>query len=128
MPNCNSCSTARAGETLVFACSGAADVGAVADLAARRLSQNGDGQMFCLAGVGGGVEPIVNRTRAAAAILAIDGCPVNCVKKTLEKAGVATNVRHLQLADLGLDKGKSPAGPENIARVVAAAQDILNQP
>lgn len=127
MSKCNSCSTGHTGESLVFACSGAADVGAIADLAARQLSQNGDGQMFCLAGIGGGVQPIIDRTLAAAAILAIDGCPVNCARKTLEASGLSAKLRHLQVADLGLPKGKSPASPENVARVVAAAQAILAQ-
>ncbi|MHC5119049.1 MAG: putative zinc-binding protein, partial [Planctomycetota bacterium] len=49
MENKNVCS---GGDTLVFACSGAADVGAVADQAARKMTQEGYGQMFCLAGIG----------------------------------------------------------------------------
>lgn len=127
MSNCNSCSTSSPGEILIFACSGAADVGAVADQAARQLSQNGDGQMFCLAGVGGKVDPIVQRTQAAAVVLAIDGCPVNCVLKTLEAAGIS-GARHLRLADLDLVKGKTPPNAENVAKAVAAAKAILVQP
>ncbi len=52
------------GDTLIFACSGAADVGAVADRAAREMTKRGIGQMFCLAGIGGGVEPILQKTEA----------------------------------------------------------------
>ena len=50
---------------LVFACSGAADVGAVADQAARQLAKAGEGKMFCTVGLGGKVEPILETTRAA---------------------------------------------------------------
>ncbi|MBF0245437.1 MAG: zinc-binding protein, partial [Planctomycetes bacterium] len=53
------CSTAP---TLIFACSGAADVGAVTDLAARRLTKEGAGKMFCLAGIGGKVEGFLANT------------------------------------------------------------------
>lgn len=37
---------------LIFACSGAADVGAIADQAARKLTREKVGSMFCLAGIG----------------------------------------------------------------------------
>ncbi|MHC5156861.1 MAG: putative zinc-binding protein [Planctomycetota bacterium] len=116
MENKNVCS---GGDTLVFACSGAADVGAVADQAARKMTQEGYGQMFCLAGIGGGVEPILKKTAAAQKILAIDGCPLNCAKHCLEQAGFG-QFEHLQIADLGLEKGKSPATNENISKVVEA--------
>ena len=72
---------------LIFACSGAADVGRVADLAARKLNADGAGKMFCTAGIGGRVSGIMKTTEAAAKILAIDGCPLDCVRKSLEEAG-----------------------------------------
>ncbi len=53
-------------------------------------------------------------------ILAIDGCPLDCAKLSLEEAGV-TEFKHLKVTDLGLEKGKSPATDENIAIVVQAA-------
>ena len=115
----------RGGPTLIFACSGAADVGEISDRAARELSKNGAGAMFCLAGVGGRVEPIMKKTGSASKILAIDGCPLNCVKGTLKQAGFNEFI-HLQITDLGLEKGKSPANEENIARVTAGATEMLS--
>jgi len=104
---------------LIFACSGAADVGAVADQAARKLTKDGAGKMFCLAGIGGRVPGILTTTQSAARILVIDGCPMNCVKSTLELAGFKT-YEHLQLADLGMEKGKTPPTPEAVAKVATA--------
>ena len=104
---------------LIFACSGAADVGAVADQTARKLTKDGAGKMFCLAGIGGRVPGILATTQSAARILAIDGCPLNCVKNGLEQAGFK-QYEHLQLLDLGMEKGKTPPTPENIAKVAAA--------
>jgi uncharacterized metal-binding protein len=104
---------------LIFACSGAADVGAIADQAARKLTKDGVGKMFCLAGIGGRVSGIMATTESAARILAIDGCPLNCVKNSLEQAGFK-KYEHLQLADLGLEKGKSPPTPETITKAAAA--------
>lgn len=109
---------------LIFACSGAADVGQIADLAARRLMQQGGGRMYCLAGMGGRVPAILETTRTATAILAIDGCPQECARKTLEQAGF-TNFRHLQLEDLGLTKGNHPATAERVEIVVRRAAELL---
>ncbi|MFW5893743.1 MAG: putative zinc-binding protein [Verrucomicrobiota bacterium] len=109
--------------TLIFACSGAADVGAVADQAARKMTMDGAGSMFCLAGVGGRVSGIMKTTEAAKGVLAIDGCPLNCVKNCLEQAGF-TEYSHLQLADLGMEKGKTPLSEENIARAAAKGAEL----
>ncbi|MGI6417705.1 MAG: putative zinc-binding protein [Thermoguttaceae bacterium] len=109
---------------LIFACSGAADVGHIADLAARKLTKEGVGKMYCLAGIGERVSGIMETTRAASKILAIDGCPLNCAKLTLEQAGFS-NFQHLQLADLGLAKGQTPASDEAITRVASAGAGKL---
>lgn len=119
----NSCSCSG-GPTLIFACSGAADVGAVADQAARKLSADQKGKMFCLAGIGARVPGILKTTEAAARILAIDGCPLNCVKGTLEQAGFQKFL-HLQMADLGMEKGKTPPSPQAAGKVVDQACAML---
>jgi uncharacterized metal-binding protein len=119
----NSCSCSG-GPRLIFACSGAADVGEIADKAARRLTKEGVGQMFCTVGIGGRVSGIVKSTEAASKIVAIDGCPLNCVKNTLEKAGF-NEFEHIQLADLGLEKCSSPVTEENIAKVVAKGKEMM---
>ena len=109
---------------LIFACSGAADVGAVADQAARKLTRDGAGKMFCMAGIGGRVPGILKSTEAAQAFLAIDGCALNCTKLSLENAGF-TNFKHLQVADLGMAKGQTPPTEANIAKVCAAGAEKL---
>jgi uncharacterized metal-binding protein len=122
--NCNcKCSAAP---KLIFACSGAADVGAVADQAARKLTRNGVGKMFCLAGVGGRVSGILKTTEAAQAILAIDGCPLNCTKKCLEEAGF-TDFKHLQLADVGMNKGGTDVNDENVGKAAARGAALLQE-
>lgn len=109
---------------LVFACSGAADVGAVADRTARKLSKDGAGKMFCTVGVGGRVSGIMKTTEAADKILAIDGCPLNCVKNCLEQAGF-DSFEHLQLADLGLEKGKTEVSDDVITKAAEAGAKLL---
>ncbi len=108
-----------AAPTLIFACSGAADVGAIADSAARKLTAVGAGKMYCLAGIGGRVAGILKTTEEAEKILAIDGCPLDCTKLSLEEARF-TEFEHIKVTDLGLEKGKSPATDENVATVAQA--------
>jgi len=68
------CTCSSAGPKIIFACSGCADVGELADQAARKLARDGAGQMFCLSGIGGRVSAIRKATEAAHSIVAIDGC------------------------------------------------------
>jgi uncharacterized metal-binding protein len=116
--------TGSAGTKLIFSCSGAADVGGLADLAARTLNREGAGKMFCLAGIGGRVSGILKTTETASSILAIDGCPLDCAKKSLEEAGF-TAFNHLRLADMGMEKGKTAISAETIAQVVDKAKSLL---
>lgn len=112
------------GQALIFSCSGAADVGAISDLAARKLTSQGAGKMYCLAGIGGRVQGIMKATKKASQILAIDGCPLDCVKLCLVQAGFL-KFDHMRVTELGLKKGESPASGENIAAVIGAAREKL---
>lgn len=117
-----SCSS---GPKLIFSCSGAADVGELADRASRALTQKGSGKMFCLAGIGGRISGIVKSTEAAASILAIDGCTLDCARKSLEEAGFK-RINHLRLTDLGFEKGSTEVDADSIAQVVDKAKIFLS--
>lgn len=110
---------------LIFSCSGAADVGEVADRAARKLAREGAGKMACLAAIGARNPVVMDNTQHAGAILAIDGCPSACASKTLREAGF-NGFDSLALASLGLQKGGSPAVADNVERVVEAARQLVS--
>jgi len=90
-------------EILIFPCSGGSNVGQIANEAAKNLSTLGHGKMYCLAGIGGHVSGITELAKTAKKIIAIDGCPVSCAKKTLEHAGFKADV-HLVVTDLDIQK------------------------
>lgn len=119
--------TCQAAPKLIFPCSGASDVGALADRVARQMTRDLIGKMYCLAGIGGRVDAILETTRAAARILVIDGCAQECARKTLEQAGF-TDFLHLQFAKLGYVKGSSPATADNIRRAVLKGAELLGSP
>ncbi|ADW17418.1 DGC domain protein [Desulfobulbus propionicus DSM 2032] len=119
-----SCGGGDAGPKVIFSCSGCADVGELADQAARKLTRDGAGKMACLAGISGKVSGIVKSAEAAQSILAIDGCPLDCTRKTLEIAGFS-RVNHLRLSDLGFEKGDTEVSRASIASVISKAMIYL---
>ncbi len=91
-------------EIIIFSCAGSSNVGQIANQAAIKLAQGGVGRYFCLAGIGGHVSGMIESTKAGKMIIAIDGCPVACAKKTLEHAGFQIQ-EYVQTADLlGIEK------------------------
>jgi uncharacterized metal-binding protein len=93
----------EANEILIFSCAGSSNVGQIANQAAVRLAQEGVGRYFCLAGIGGHVSGMIESTKAGKLLIAIDGCPVGCAKKTLEHTGFSIG-EYVQVTDLGMEK------------------------
>ena len=117
-----SCSCSNKTAKTVFSCSGAADLGEISDLVARRLQRDGIRQMKCLAFIGGGIQDMIDSVRDTD-MLVIDGCPLDCGKLTMEKNGM-TDYSHLRLTDLGYIKGQTPATPETVNQVTRHALAI----
>ena len=90
-------------EILIFPCSGGSNVGQIANEAAKSLTTREKGKMYCLAGIGGHVSNIIEATKAAKKIVAIDGCPVLCAKKTLEHTGFGVDISEI-ITELGIEK------------------------
>jgi uncharacterized metal-binding protein len=109
---------------LIFSCCGSADVGEIADLAARKLHKEGLAKMYCLTGIGAGLSSFIESTKAASRVLAIDGCPIDCAKKLLEKNGFA-GFDYVRVTDLGMEKGKSPVTTQSVETVVNTCRTLL---
>ena len=103
----------------VFACSGAADLGEISDLVARKLHQDDVRQMKCLAFIGGGIQDMIDSVKDSN-MLVIDGCPLDCGKLTMEKNDI-TDFCHLRLTDLGYTKGQTPASTKVVDEIVEQA-------
>jgi uncharacterized metal-binding protein len=115
----------QAAPKLIFPCSGSSDVGGLTDRAARQMTQDLMGKMYCLAGIGGRVEGILATTKAAAKVLVIDGCKEECARKTMELAGF-TGFSHLQLErDLSFPKGSTRVTAARIQKVAAKGAELL---
>ena len=91
------------GDILVFTCSGAANVGRVANRAAVDLQQEGFSKMLCLAAIGGNVPSMIAMAQAGKQVVGIDGCPVACTRKTMERANLSLT-HHIVVTELGFQK------------------------
>jgi len=109
-------------EYMVLACSGACDLGQVTDLVARKLRDNGVRKMNCLAVVGAGIEKSIEDFKTKN-ILLLDGCPIDCGKQILDKAGF-TDYKYMRVTDLGYKKGQTPVTEEVIKTVYDKAEII----
>lgn len=110
-------------EILIFSCAGSSNVGQIANQAAIRLAQGDLGRYFCLAGIGGHVPGMIESTKSGKMLVAIDGCPVGCAKKTLEHSGFHID-EYVQVTELGIEKNHNfalePMDVENVASYLTA--------
>lgn len=88
---------------LVYSCSGCSNVAQLANTLAVRLDRAGLAEMSCIAGVGGRVASLVSKANSGRPILAIEGCPLQCVRGCLEQHGVKAS-QHVVLSKYGLKK------------------------
>jgi len=108
---------------MVLACSGACDLGQISDLVARKLRDNGKRKMNCLAIVGAGIEKSIEDIKKQN-ILMLDGCPIDCGKKILDKAGFK-DYSYLRITDLGYTKNQTPI-TEDVIQEVYDTAEIIN--
>lgn len=88
---------------LVYSCSGCSSAAQLANSLAVRLDRELLAEMSCIAGVGGDLRPLLKTAKAGRKILVMDGCPLNCAKKCLERHGVSPTT-HIDLSKAGVSK------------------------
>ncbi len=117
--------TDRAALPLVYSCSGCSNVAQLANAVALRLDRLGLAEMSCIAGVGGGIKPLVKLATSGRPVVALDGCVLACVKGCLSQHGVEPTVHHiLTHHDLKKQAGVDP-DPADIGRVLAMVQATI---
>ena len=113
-----SCSCGSDSVKLIYACSGVANTGFLADSVARKLMNNGTGKMTCLAAIGAEQSGFIESAKSAEKNIVIDGCPVSCGKKIFEKLGLPFD--HFVTTDFDVQKNKTVITQEVIERVTSA--------
>jgi len=80
--------------------------------------------MSCTAAIAAGDEEISNFTVNATNVIVIDGCDKDCSRKILENRGF-TDLLHVRVTDLGMEKGKTPVTEEAVEKVAEKAASLL---
>ncbi|QSR45206.1 putative zinc-binding protein [Aeromonas dhakensis] len=88
---------------LVYSCSGCSSAAQMANYIAIQLDRRGDAEMSCIAGVGGNIKSLVRTAQSGRSIIAIDGCPLQCVKSCLAIHDI-TPTNHILLNKHGVKK------------------------
>lgn len=115
----------KGGKILVYSCSGAADVGELADRTARKIAKNTSAKMYCLPALGAHLTPFQEHAESADKSIAIDGCPAQCAKKLLEHVGI--EAKAFVMTDMGCVKGKTEVNDklvEDMERRITSDSDI----
>ena len=92
---------------VVFYCAGASNTGQSTMLASvKAANQVGyeKASLLCLASISAELANITNAAKNAKGIVAVDGCPMSCSKKTLEKAGFVLDEHIVVTKDLKISK------------------------
>ncbi|KHD87516.1 MAG: zinc-binding protein [Bdellovibrio sp. ArHS] len=88
---------------LVYSCSGCSSAAQMANALAVRLDRAGLAEMSCIAGVGGGVKPLVKKAGSTEDIIVIDGCPLKCSVACLKNQNLKPKVE-IELSQWGVAK------------------------
>ncbi|MGD0166423.1 MAG: putative zinc-binding protein [Gaiellaceae bacterium] len=92
-------------EALVYACSGASNLGQLANEIAIRLDRAGLAEMSCAEAVGIEAGPPYAAALSGRPVVAISGCPLACADRLLGEHGVEVT-RSIQLENRGVVKDK----------------------
>jgi uncharacterized metal-binding protein len=109
----------------IFPCAGASNVGQFSNKIAIELDKKEIGNMMCTVGIGARAPGLMKSAEASDRIIAIDGCPVSCARKTLELAGFKID-RHIVISELGIKKTKDrDLKDAEVAEVLEKTLEIL---
>jgi len=88
---------------LVYSCSGCSSAAQMANYVALCLDRTGEAEMSCIAAVGGDAPSLVKLATSGRPVIAIDGCPLRCVRNCLARHGVEPRM-DVVLTDHGMKK------------------------
>jgi len=115
----------RPEEVTLLPCSGGSNCGQIANQVAVKLTEEGIGNIYCLAGIGAHIEGMVESARSAKRIVAIDGCSVAYARKTIEHAGLVVT-DWVCVTEEGVAKNHQfKLAPEEIELIARRAKESL---
>lgn len=114
----------------VFYCAGASNVGQSTMLSSVQAANEvgyDKAALLCLASISAGLANITNGAKEAKGIVAVDGCPMNCAKKTLEKAGFNLDEHVVVTKDLAVSKNFDLNSSPDLEKIKDAVVEKINR-
>lgn len=108
---------------LIYACSGAANTGLLADQVMRTLNRDNVGSSTCLAAMGADLSGFLESARNATRNIVLDGCKVSCGAKIFQKNGIA--FQHYVMTDYDVEKGKTAITGDLIEAVAERIEGLV---
>lgn len=119
----------RKSPVAVFYCAGASNVGQSTMLSSVKAANEvgyDKAALLCLASISAGLANITNGAKNAKGIVAVDGCPMSCAKKTLEKAGFTPEEHLIVSKDLGISKNFDLNSSTDLGKIKDAVVEKIN--
>lgn len=114
----------------VFYCAGASNVGQSTMLSSVKAANEvgyDKAALLCLASISAGLANITNGAKNAKGIVAIDGCPMSCAKRTLEKAGFNPDEHIIISKDLNVPKNFDLNSSTDLELIKDAVVEKINK-
>lgn len=119
----------RESPVAIFYCAGASNVGQSTMLgsvkAAGKVGYE-KASLLCLASIPAGLQNIHNGAKNAKGIVAVDGCPMSCAKRTLNKYEFEVDEHIIVNKDLQVTKNFNLNSPADIDRVADLVVERVN--
>jgi len=111
---------------IIYSCSGCSNIAQLANRVAIEMDREGSAEMSCIAGVGGGVKNLVKVAKSGRPIIALDGCPLHCVKSCLKNNEIKAT-HHYTLTEYGIKKQYHfDYDPNDVTRIKQLVSTNLN--
>jgi uncharacterized metal-binding protein len=111
-------------DIMILPCSGSNNAGQLANQAARELTKEGTGRMFCLAGISGFVQSAKDTEQ----IVVIDGCDHACAGNLLKNQGIRF-AGHVIVSRLDIrNTDGDHLDPDDLAAVMHAVRLACKRP
>lgn len=110
---------------LIYACSGAANTGLLADQVMRALNRDKVGSSTCLAAMGADLPGFLLSSKSASRNIVLDGCKVACGAKIFQKNGIP--FQHYIMTDYDVEKGKTPITGDLIEAVAERIVGLVEE-
>jgi len=109
----------------ILPCQGACNVGNMTSKVALKYVDNERINMVCALGLPLGIENIIKMAKINDKFIALNGCPIKCASKTLDKIGITGYEEIVLTSDFGIEKNKNFKDESNMDKVEQKVEEII---